>query len=231
MHYTGMPTADAALSWLCNPASKVSCHYFVFENGRIAQLVPEALRAWHAGAGSWRGEADMNSASIGVEIANPGHAGGCPAFPDAQIDAVIALCADIVARNAIAPEWVIAHSDMAPRRKTDPGEIFPWPRLHAAGLGCWLPPSPIAGGRFLTQGELGQPVEALQAMLALWGYALPVTGRFDEETALVVTAFQRHWRPARVDGVADASTITTLHALLRAYPPAIGPELTAATSP
>lgn len=214
LHYTGMASAEAALDRLCDPAAEVSAHYLVHEDGRIVQMVAEARRAWHAGVGSWRGEGDINSRSIGIEIVNPGHEYGYRAFADAQIDAVTALSLDILRRHAIRPQRVLAHSDVAPARKKDPGEKFPWDRLAAAGVGHWCAPEPISSGRFVQQGAIGRPVEALQSMLSLYGYAVPVSGVFDDETALVVTAFQRHFRSAKVDGVADASTVTTLHRLL-----------------
>ncbi len=222
LHYTGMPEAGQALQWLCNPVSNVSSHYFVFENGHVLQLVPEARRAWHAGVSSWHGETDVNSASIGVEIANPGHPGGLPPYPDAQIAAVTGLCRDICARWRIPPERVLAHSDVAPGRKIDPGENFPWRRLAEAGVGLWVEPAPLGAGRFFSRGDEGPPVEALQAMFAMFGYRVPVTGAFCEATEAVVAAFQRHWRQARVDGVADASTITTLRDLIRETQRAVG---------
>lgn len=218
LHYTGMPTAEGALDWLCRPESEVSSHYMVYEDGRIVQLVPEARRAWHAGKSAWMGEIDINSASIGIEIANAGHPGGLPPFPDEQIAAVIELCRDCGARWQIAPERVLAHSDVAPIRKVDPGENFPWHRLHAEGVGHWVEPAPLAGGRFFQRGDSGQPVEALQSMLAYYGYAVDITGEFDLRTEGVVAAFQRHFRPQKVDGVADASTIDTLHRLLTSLP-------------
>jgi len=218
LHYTGMASAEAALGRLRDPAAEVSAHYLVFEDGRIVQMVPESRRAWHAGAGAWAGERDLNSRSVGIEIVNPGHAGGLPPYPEAQIAAVTALSRDVVARLRIPARRVLAHSDVAPERKEDPGELFPWARLAAAGVGHHGPPAQSADGRFLTEGDAGQPVEALQAMLALYGYDQPVTGRFDARTRAVVTAFQRHFRPARVDGVADAATITTLRDLLAALP-------------
>ena len=218
LHYTGMATAAEALHRLCNPLAEVSAHYFVLENGRTLQLVPEGRRAWHAGAGAWEGEGDLNSRSIGIEIVHSGHVGGLPPYPEAQIEAVIALARDICARWRIRPDRVLAHSDVAPSRKEDPGEVFPWSRLHTAGIGHWVEPAPIRDGRFFAPGETGQPVEALQAMLALYGYDVPIDGRYDERTEAAVRAFQRHFRPARVDGVADASTITTLRDLLAARP-------------
>lgn len=216
LHYTGMPDADQARRWLCNPESEVSCHYFVHEDGAVQQLVAEDRRAWHAGAGSWAGADDINSRSIGMEIANPGPPDGPPHYPDVQIEAVIALCRDILTRHDIAASRVLAHSDVAPARKCDPGEKFPWGMLHQAGVGHWVEPEPIAGGVFLQEGDDGQPVEALQAMLAHYGYGIEITGLFDEVTRQVVTAFQRHFRPGRVDGIADQSTVTTLYRLSQA---------------
>lgn len=214
LHYTGMPDGPGAEDWLCDPASEVSCHYIVHEDGRIVQMVREADRAWHAGAGQWAGETDVNSCSVGIEIVNPGHPGGLPEFPAVQIDAVIALSRGIVERHAIAPERVLAHSDVSPGRKLDPGEKFPWDVLARAGVGRFVTPSPIDGGPFLSQGEVGPPVEALQSMLALYGYGIEISGRYNERTRVVVEAFQRHFRPARVDGIADRSTVETLHNLL-----------------
>jgi N-acetylmuramoyl-L-alanine amidase len=216
LHYTGMPDHDGALAWLCNPESQVSSHYFVHEDGRIVQMVPEDRRAWHAGKSFWAGEADINSRSIGIEIANPGHPAGLPDFHAPQIDAVIALCRDIMARWSIIPARVLGHSDVAPVRKIDPGEKFPWKLLAESGIGHYVEPSPIAGGRFFQRGDAGPPVEALQAMLALYGYNTPVSGEFCARTEGDIAAFQRHFRPDRVDGIADFSTIDTLHRLLKA---------------
>ena len=222
LHYTGMDSGAVALARLRDPLSEVSAHYLVFEDGGVVQMVPEARRAWHAGAGSWQGVTDINSCSVGVEIVHPGHgaspAGGLPLYPEAQVEAVVALGRDILARWPIPPERVLAHSDIAPERKEDPGETFPWDRLAAAGVGHHVSPAGLSDGRFLARGDAGQPVEALQAMLGLYGYDAPVTGTFDARTQAVVTAFQRHFRPARVDGVADASTITTLRDLIAALP-------------
>lgn len=218
LHYTGMGTAEGALDWLCRAESQVSSHYFVFEDGRVVQLVPEERRAWHAGKSLWREEADINSLSIGIEIANAGHPGGLPDFPDAQVEAVIELCRDCGQRWAIAPERVLGHSDVAPVRKVDPGEKFPWARLAAAGVGHWVEPAPITGGRFFQKGDVGQPIEALQSMLSLYGYGTEITGEFSTKLEGDVQAFQRHFRPARVDGIADFSTIDTLHRLLSSLP-------------
>jgi N-acetylmuramoyl-L-alanine amidase len=218
LHYTGMPVEGEALQWLCNPVSEVSAHYFVFEDGGVLQLVPEARRAWHAGVASWAGDTDINSCSIGIEIANAGHPGGLPPFGEEQVESVIALCRDIASRWGIPPDRILAHSDVAPGRKLDPGENFPWDRLHRAGIGHWVSPPPIRDGRFFSRGDEGPPVEALQAMFVLYGYGAPVSGHFDEATEAVVAAFQRHFRPERVDGVADASTITALRDLIAARP-------------
>lgn len=216
LHYTGMPDTAAAIRWLCDPASRVSCHYVVKEDGEILQLVEEEMRAWHAGVSRWMGETDINSRSIGIEIANPGHEWGYADFPDVQMAAVIALCRDILARHPIPPERVLAHSDVAPARKTDPGERFDWRRLRAAGVGRWVEPA-LPDDRIVARsGDKGEPVRALQAKLGAYGYGIAETGVFDEPTAAVVRAFQRHFRPARVDGVADTSTLDTLKRLLAA---------------
>jgi N-acetylmuramoyl-L-alanine amidase len=213
-----MESAQAAIDLLASPESKVSSHYVVLEDGAVVQMVPEAVRAHHAGVSSWETLTDTNSRSIGIEIVNGGHSFGLPDFPDAQIDGVIALCRDIGGRHGIRPDRVVAHSDVAPARKDDPGEKFPWGRLHAAGSGHLVPAAPITGGGFLMQGDAGPPVAALQAMLALYGYGIAVSGAYDDATRMVVTAFQRHFRPAKVDGVADASTVRTLRDLIAARP-------------
>lgn len=218
LHYTGMDSAQAAIDLLADPASKVSSHYVVLEDGSVVQMVPEALRAHHAGVSVWERETDTNSRSIGIEIVNGGHSAGLPDFPAVQIDGVIALCRDLATRHGIRADRVLAHSDVAPARKEDPGEKFPWDTLHAAGVGHLVPAAPLGGGGFLMQGDSGPPVAALQAMLALYGYGIAVTGEYDEATRIVVTAFQRHFRPAKVDGVADGSTVRTLRDLIAAKP-------------
>jgi N-acetylmuramoyl-L-alanine amidase len=214
LHYTGMESTDDALARLCEPAAKVSSHYLVRENGEVLQLVPESRRARHAGVSSWEGTTDINSRSVGIEIANPGHDFGYPEFTEPQIDALIDLCRDVVARLAIRKDRVLAHSDVAPSRKNDPGEKFPWARLHAAGVGHWVEPIPIVAGPSLAAGASGAAVEALQSALADYGYGIEVTGAYDAATTAVVTAFQRHFRPHLVDGIADRSTVQTLQALL-----------------
>ena len=214
LHYTGMKTTQAALERLCDPGPRVSSHYLLFEDGRIIQLVPEARRAYHAGTSSWEGTSDINSRSIGIEIGNQGHDFGCPAFPGPQIAAVIALCRDIVARWSIAPWHVLAHSDVAPNRKRDPGEVFPWRRLAEAGVGLWVEPAPIEPGGSLSPGDRGAEVANLQRMLADYGYGITPSGHYDSATQEIVTAFQRHFRSGRVDGIADVSTVRTLQKLL-----------------
>ncbi|GAA2875709.1 N-acetylmuramoyl-L-alanine amidase [Aminobacter niigataensis] len=214
LHYTGMETGEGAEAWLCDPASEVSSHYLVHEDGRIVQMVRESDRAWHAGKSSWRGQTDINSCSIGIEIVNPGHAFGYRSFPRRQMEAVIALCQGIAKRHNVPPERVLAHSDVALGRKVDPGEKFSWRTLHEAGIGHWVAPSPRNGRREMQPGEVGNAVEELQSMLALYGYGVEITGHFDAQTAVTVQAFQRHFRTSCVDGVADASTISTLRRLL-----------------
>ena len=218
LHYTGMATGPAAEDWLCAAESQVSSHYLVHEDGSIVQMVRESDRAWHAGKSSWRGVTDINSRSVGIEIVNPGHALGYRDFPDAQIGAVIALCRDIGARHLIRPERVLAHSDVAPGRKIDPGERFPWSQLAAAGIGHFVAPSPLGEGPVLTLGDRGKHVEELQLMLALYGYGIDVTALFDPATTVVVSAFQLHFRPALVDRRADRSTVDTLRRLIEALP-------------
>ncbi|MER8700594.1 N-acetylmuramoyl-L-alanine amidase [Mesorhizobium sp. M1273] len=214
LHYTGMATGAGAEAWLCDPASEVSSHYLVHEDGRIVQMVRESDRAWHAGKSSWVGQSDINSCSIGIEIVNPGHTLGYRNFAKPQIGAVIGLCAGIIERHSIPAQRVLAHSDVAPGRKVDPGEKFPWKALFAVGIGHVVPAAPIRRGAVLKPGDTGAEVEALQSMLALYGYGVEITGAFDRQTEIVVEAFQRHFRQRLVDGMADGSTIRTLERLL-----------------
>jgi N-acetylmuramoyl-L-alanine amidase len=221
LHYTGMESADAALDLLCDPVHEVSCHYLVRADGHAFQLVPEARRAWHAGRGSWAGETDMNARSIGIEMDNPGHRVDHPRFEDAQIETVIALCKDIAARYEISARRILGHSDVAVPRKIDPGEAFPWDRLAAAGVGHWVPPAPLGiDGHSLQLHDTGLEVVELQQSLAGYGYDVSITGIYDLPTSVVVTAFQRHFRPAHLTGIADPSTRDTL-ARLVVTPPAI----------
>jgi N-acetylmuramoyl-L-alanine amidase len=222
LHYTGMDSSEAALDWLTRQESGVSCHYLVDEDGRIAQMVSESERAWHAGQSLWAGETDLNSCSIGIEIHNPGHDFGYPDFPDAEMRAVEALCHDILSRHAISPHRVLAHSDVAPGRKRDPGEKFDWERLARSGIGLWVPPAPVEGDQGLGPGDEGEMVAALQRDLLDYGYGVEVTTTYGTGLEKVIEAFQRHFRPARIDGRADRSTRQTLARLLEARAGSIG---------
>ena len=220
LHYTGMKTGDEALQRLTTQASKVSSHYVVFEDGRIIQCVPEERRAWHAGESSWAGETDINSRSIGIEIVNPGHEFGYSDFPLRQIAAVISLCKSIITRRGpISADRILAHSDVAPSRKQDPGEKFPWGLLSESGVGHWVRAAPLdLEGSGIRPDARGEQVTRLQRTLRSYGYGIAETGTYDDATRDVVTAFQRHFRQARVDGVADPSTLLTLRALIETRP-------------
>lgn len=237
LHYTGMQDFETALARLSDatptargypgpwqppetpsetPLGRVSAHYLVAEDGEVWRLVPEEERAWHAGAGVWRGEAALNDRSIGIELANGGHDYGLPYFPESQVGALIALLQEIAARRGLRPEQIVGHSDVAPERKADPGERFPWARLAAAGLSIWpKAPAPEAfRGREAAPGDRGPAVLAVQGALAAFGYGMRETGEFDAQTEACVRAFQRRFRPLRVDGAADALTLALLHDLL-----------------
>jgi N-acetylmuramoyl-L-alanine amidase len=214
LHYTGMQFAHEAVHRLCDPKARVSSHYVVMDNGSILQLVPEVKRAWHAGISSWCGDTDINSRSIGIEICNPGHDFGYPDFPARQIAAVITLCRSILTRNIIRPENIVAHSDVAPARKNDPGEKFPWKRLSQSNIGLWVEPAALTEGPVLQLKDTGDKVTDLQKALTDYGYPVNVNGTYDKETHEAVTAFQRHFRPAKIDGVTDSSTRETLRRLL-----------------
>ncbi len=178
-------------------------------------MVPEVLRAWHAGVSSWHGETDLNSASIGIEIHNPGHEDGYWDFSAAQMRAVARLSHDIIVRNGIDARRVLGHSDIAPQRKIDPGEKFSWEQLFHAGVGHWTAPSPIrADARSLGIGDSGASVLAAQRLFASYGYDVPLNGSFDTATEKVVRAFQRHFRQACCDGRLDLSTLSTLERLI-----------------
>ena len=206
LHYTGMKSAEAALARLRDPAAKVSAHYCIDEDGTVSRLVDEARRAWHAGVSCWAGEGNVNGRSIGIELVNPGHEFGYRPFPAPQMAALIDLAHDTLARHPIAPWRVLGHSDVAPTRKQDPGELFDWAALAAAGIGLWL-----------AAAEALDPVPSVaefQAMLARYGYCVPRHGRLDDETRTVVTAFQRHFRPEAVTGEIDGETAARLESLL-----------------
>ncbi len=220
LHYTGMASGEAALQRLCTRESKVSAHYVVFENGRIVQCVQEAMRAWHAGVSSWAGETDINSCSIGIEIVNPGHEFGYADFPLRQVAAVISLCKSIQTRRGpISADRILAHSDVAPARKQDPGEKFPWELLSESGIGHWVRAAQLnLEGTTLKPGDRGEAVTRLQRTLRNYGYGISGTGTYDDATREVIAAFQRHFRPARIDGIADPSTLLTLRALVETRP-------------
>jgi N-acetylmuramoyl-L-alanine amidase len=219
LHYTGMETGAGAEAWLCNSSSEVSSHYLVHEDGQVVQMVREADRAWHAGRGSWHGLTDINSHSIGIEIVNQGSLAGHPPFPDVQIASVIRLCRDISARLDVPKERILAHSDVAPGRKIDPGPAFPWSILHAAGVGHLPEPVAVPDIGTLGLGDHGDTVERLQSMLQLYGYGVEITGAFDAATKSVVEAFQLHFRQRLTDGAADAETQGLLAALVAGLAP------------
>ncbi|MCW8952860.1 MAG: N-acetylmuramoyl-L-alanine amidase [Rhodospirillales bacterium] len=204
IHYTGMKTAEAALERLSDPEAKVSAHYVIDENGSVIRLVAEENRAWHAGVSSWRGESDVNGRSIGIELVNPGREFGYRLFTEPQMESLAVLAADIVRRHAIPDRNVVGHSDVAPDRKEDPGELFEWDRLAREGIGLWP-----AWAKAPTR-----DVAAVQRALAQYGYGLEASGVLDDATRKVVAAFQRHFRPERVDGNPDSETVGRLFSLL-----------------
>ena len=216
LHYTGMASAGAALDRLCDANARVSAHYVVDEDGAVLRLVPEVRRAWHAGVARWRARDDINAFSIGVEIVNSGHDFGYRAFPEAQMAAVVALCRAIVARRAIPARHVLGHADVACARRADPGELFDWARLAAAGVGLW-PGAPVATGEMglvLRRGDAGPAVADIRRALLAFGYDVAADGAFDEPLEHVVTAFQRHFRPRRVDGAVDPETAQRIFQVL-----------------
>jgi N-acetylmuramoyl-L-alanine amidase len=239
LHYTGMQDAETALRRLVDPApragdypgpwqasdidpatplARVSTHYVVGEDGAVYRVVDERNRAWHAGQSSWEGRGDVNSRGVGIEIVNGGHDFGLPPYPDAQIGSVIALVRDILQRNRLDPTRVVGHSDIAPARKADPGEHFPWKRLAEAGVSIW--PDTRGGEKIVCKrGDRGHTVHDLHAALAAFGYAppeddAPDSAHFSEETEAIVRAFQRRFEPQRIDGVVRAGTMDALEALV-----------------
>lgn len=220
LHYTGMPTTEAALARLCDPVAKVSAHYVIDEDGRCYRLMAENQCAWHAGKSVWAGSREINGRSIGIELVNPGHEFGYRDFSEAQMTTLKSLARDILARHPIPPYRVLGHSDVAPQRKQDPGERFDWARLARAGIGLWpddgfdlSPHAPV-----LAPGSSGPAVINLQLALSGFGYGVEGTGLYDPTTEAAVRAFQRHFRPRRLDGIADAETQSLLHHLLRRIP-------------
>jgi N-acetylmuramoyl-L-alanine amidase len=214
-HYTGMRSAQAALDRLCDPVAKVSAHYVIDEDGDCYRLVDEGDRAWHAGVASWAGATDINARSIGIEVVNPGHEWGYRPFPAIQMAALRDLARTILGRHPIPPQRVLAHSDVAPDRRQDPGELFGWSQLAEAGIGI-MPRNALAP---LERGALGPgdrdaEVEGLQVKLASFGYGLGTSGIYDRATEFVMRAFQRHFRPGRIDGIADTECQLALDDLL-----------------
>jgi N-acetylmuramoyl-L-alanine amidase len=211
LHYTGMQTGAAAIARLRDPEAAVSSHYVVEEDGGIVALVPEARRAAHAGVSYWRGHTGLNDRSIGIEIVNPGHEWGYRDFPALQMAAVCELCLAILSRHPIPARHVVAHSDVAPDRKEDPGEKFDWPGLAANGVGLWPQGVPDLGP--------GDPVldasrlASVRSDLTEIGYDVALQGPHDPALATVLRAFQRHWRPEAVTGQADLGTRTRLAAV------------------
>ncbi len=208
LHYTGMATAAQALARLTDQASQVSAHYVVDDEGSIYRLVAEQHRAWHAGVSYWQGVRDINSVSIGIEITNPGHDYGYRAFPQTQIDAVTALVRDIVTRHTLDAAAVVGHSDIAPGRKIDPGELFPWESLARVGIGKW--PALSGTKHFITA------TDAMN-LLSMIGYATPTSTELGADILSspgdVIAAFQRHYRPRKIDGILDGETLALIQSL------------------
>ena len=217
IHYTGMTDNQEAIKRLCDPNSAVSTHYVIDDVGKCLQLVDENNRAWHAGVSSWAGNSDINSCSIGVELCNPGHEHGYKRFPEKQMATLLRLGGDILARHSILPQFVLGHSDVAPTRKLDPGEFFDWRTLADHGIGMW-PDRSAAADKHATRetncdGD-DRDVALLQGKLARFGYGIEITGAYDEQTTLVVMAFQRHFRQNRITGNLDMESEFILDNLL-----------------
>lgn len=215
LHYTGMNSAKAALDRLRDPAAKVSAHYVVDEDGAIWRLVAEDRRAWHAGVSHWRGATNLNDRSVGIEIVNPGHEFGYRPFPVLQLAAVCDLCLSVLSRHPIAARDVLAHSDVAPDRKQDPGELLDWAELAANGVGLWPTEVPDLGitGIVRDAATLAEVRRALSAV----GYKVPPGGAADRELGTVLRAFQRHWRPEAITGQADIGTIARLRGVVALF--------------
>ena len=212
LHYTGMESADAALERMCDAEAKVSAHYMIDEDGTVTRMVDESMRAWHAGVSSWRGASEVNGRSVGIELVNPGHEFGYRKFTETQIAQLVPLCADVVLRHGIPTRNVLGHSDVTPEGKQDPGELFDWAALARAGIGLWPKTGfqPRRTGPVLDVGDQGAEVAALQGALKSYGYGIEDDGAYGERTRLVVTAFQRHFRPLMVTGTADPETCSLI---------------------
>ena len=222
LHYTGMESGAAALERLCDKDAKVSAHYLVDEDGTLYQLVDENKRAWHAGVAEWAGQTDINSASIGVEIVNGGHNvtlqdGSLPPYTDMQINALIVLSKEIMLRQNIMPQNVLGHSDVAPARKIDPGEHFPWKGLAAAGIGLWPQKKDIDKRVLFDIDSRDRGIAIAQSGLAHIGYGARITGMMDETTVYIIQALQRRYRPEKIDGVIDMETMDIIKSLTEMY--------------
>jgi len=203
LHYTDMLTAEEAIGRLCDPDAGVSCHYLVTKDGEVVRMVPEERRAWHAGRSYWRGLTNVNDDSIGIELDNPGHTNGYEAFPDAQIEALIPLLSDIKQRHNITRGNVVGHSDVAPVRKRDPGELFPWAKLAKVRLALPRPTRNLMDPNWTDAGFL----------LALERFGYDVSDRM-----AAIMAFQRRFRPELIDGSIDGECRCILLALLLPKP-------------
>ncbi len=213
-HYTGMRSAQDALHRMCQRQAAVSAHYMITENGQILQLVDEQQRAWHAGISYWRGINDVNSASIGIELVNKGHEFGYHSFPDAQIHATISLAADIITRYQISAQNIVGHSDIAPSRKQDPGELFPWKQLAKNNIGLWPYNDKNIFEKDAQNSTYKLNIAELQSKLSQYGYFSPKTNHMDEQTKAVIIAFQRHFRPQKINGIWDKQCSMLLDNLL-----------------
>lgn len=213
LHYTGMKTAREAIDRLRDPLARVSAHYVVDEDGAVLRLVPEEKRAWHAGVSYWRGHSELNGRSIGIEIVNPGHEWGYRDFPVLQLAAVCDVCLAVLSRNPIPARNVVAHSDVAPDRREDPGERFDWQSLAQNGVGLWPENAPDLATAGAAHDAAALP--DVRTALADIGYRVAPEGAFDPALATALRAFQRHWRPEAITGEADAGTIARLLAVQR----------------
>ncbi len=215
LHYTGMKTADAALKRMCDPDAAVSAHFMIDEMGRVFQLVPPEKRAWHAGVSFWQGREGLNHTSIGIEMVNPGHDFGYSDFPEAQIERLLGLLEDLSGQFQIPANRYLGHSDIAPDRKQDPGEKFPWKRLARMGFGVWPSDETVTGITnnktiLAKKGMIGPEIASLNKLLVLAGYSVSVNEEFSQMTVDALTAFQRHWRQEDVTGHMDEDTLLIL---------------------
>jgi len=203
LHYTGMKSKSSAIKRLCDKKARVSAHYLIDERGEISKLVDEKFAAWHAGKASWEGKHDINNRSIGIELVNPGHRYGYKKFTKKQISSLITLLQRIIKRYKIPEDRILGHSDVAPQRKTDPGELFDWRCLAKKNIGIW------PKGTY-PNNKKNYTIKSMQLMLSSFGYDLNVSGKLDRQTKKVISAFQRHFRPKKIDGIFDHETVSKL---------------------